>query len=170
MPGKGTRGFSPGPGPTPPCYRCPRQNALIMRMILVPCVTSPDVSTLHVSSDLVQKTTIEKWWLQQHHLPEEETKGQRCPDVAEPRFQPAALYPCPLSPTFPLPAGTMAPTHHGDSQASIWNASFYKNRKVPGECFPVSFVLEVFGPPALTPRALFLCFPSRLQFCSAGCH
>lgn len=74
MPGKGIRGFSPVPVPSPRCSGCPRESALIMRMIILAlCRTSPNRSTFHVTSHLVQKTTIENGWYQQHHLPEEET-------------------------------------------------------------------------------------------------
>lgn len=86
-----------------------------------------------------------------------------CPGVVESRCQAIVTYvssPCRYN-DFCTPWGQSG-LHLG--------ASFYKNRKVPGECFPVLLSLKVLHPQPSGPGTLSLSFPSQLQFCSTSCH
>lgn len=93
-----------------------------------------------------------------------------CPDVVESRCQAIALCPCPLSPTFPLHAGTMASARRGDSRVSIWVLHFIGTEKSLVSVFLSLLSLKALRPQLSGPGTLSLCFHSQLQFCSASCH
>lgn len=95
------------------------------------------------------KNNHKKWVVSATSSSRKENLGaeglSNCPDVVESRCQAIVTYvssPCRYNGFCTL---------WGQSGLHL-GASFYKNRKVPGECFPVFFALEGFTPSALRPR------------------